>query len=142
VPRLANPANDAVDIAAMFEELGFKVTKLVDANLNFMEAARRDFAEQARGAAFRIFYFSGHGVQAEGQNWLLPVDADIKAYYERNQRAFSAQAVPDGLKAAGPGINLVILDVCRDNPLCRAGCWYCTHRRARHRTEGASRRGL
>jgi uncharacterized caspase-like protein len=116
VKPLANPANDANDVAAKLADLGFSVTKLVNADLNAMEKARRDFAAEAQGAQLRLFYYAGHGVQSEGSNWLLPVDADVKEDYELKAKAFSAQAVLDGLEAAGAGVNLVVLDACRDNP--------------------------
>ena len=117
VQKLSNPANDAADMAAKLESLGFGVTKLVDANLADMRKAQHDFAESAKGSGMRVFYYAGHGVQsAEGQNWLLPVDASIKEDYELSTQALSAQLVLDSLKAAGTGVNIVILDACRDNP--------------------------
>ena len=128
VHRLANPANDAADMAAKLEGLGFGVTKLVDATLPGMLKAQRDFADAAKGAGLRLFYYAGHGVQSEGQNWLLPVDADVKEDYELKTKALSAQLVLDGLKAAGQGVNIVILDACRDNPF-----------KASSRSAGASR---
>jgi uncharacterized caspase-like protein len=81
-----------------------------------MEKARRDFAADAQGAGLRLFYYAGHGVQSEGSNWLLPIDADVKEDYELKTKAFSAQSVLDGLESAGAGVNLVVLDACRDNP--------------------------
>jgi uncharacterized caspase-like protein len=116
VQKLANPANDATDMAAKLEGLGFGVVKLVNATLAEMLKAQRDFADAAKGAGLRVFYYAGHGLQSEGQNWLLPVDADVREDYELKTKALSAQLVLDGLKAAGPGVNIVILDACRDNP--------------------------
>jgi uncharacterized caspase-like protein len=128
VPKLSNPANDAQDIAAELKELGFTVTTLVDADLASMEKARRDFSDAAGSAQVRLFFYAGHGVQAEGTNWLLPVDADVKEDYELKTKAFSAQALLDGLEAAGAGVNIVVLDACRDNPF-----------KASSRSAGASR---
>ena len=116
VPKLDNPPNDAQDMAAKLTGLGFSVTKLVDAKLADMRKAQHDFADAAKGAGMRLFYYAGHGVQSEGQNWLLPVDASLREDYELSTQALSAQLVLDGLKAAGSGVNIVILDACRDNP--------------------------
>ena len=97
VKALDNPANDANDMAASLSELGFSVTKLVNADFASMEKARRDFASDAQGAQLRLFYYAGHGVQSEGNNWLLPVDADVKEDYELKTKAFLAQSLLDGL---------------------------------------------
>jgi len=128
VKALDNPANDANDMAASLSELGFSVTKLVNADFASMEKARRDFSTDAQGAQLRLFYYAGHGVQSEGNNWLLPVDADVKEDYELKTKAFLAQSLLDGLEAAGTGVNVVILDACRDNPF-----------KATSRSAGASR---
>ena len=102
----------------------------MDAKLTDMEAARRKFAEDAKSASMRVFFYAGHGVQSDGTNWLIPTDADVKEDYELKTKAFSAQEVLDGLEAAGPGVNIVILDACRDNPFKSS---------ASSRTLGASR---
>jgi uncharacterized caspase-like protein len=128
VPKLANPANDAVDVATKLEGLGFSVTRLVDAKLADMEKARQKFADDAKTASMRFFFYAGHGVQSDGTNWLIPTDADVKEDYELKIKAFSVQAVLDGLKASGPGVNIVVLDACRDNPF-----------KATSRTVGGSR---
>jgi uncharacterized caspase-like protein len=128
IQTLANPANDASDVADKLAGLGFSVTKLVDAKLADMEGARQKFAQEAKSASMRVFFYAGHGVQSEGTNWLIPTDADVKEDYELKLKAFSAQAVLDGLKSAGPGVNIVILDACRDNPF-----------KASSRSAGASR---
>jgi uncharacterized caspase-like protein len=128
IQALANPVNDASDMADKLAGLGFSVTKLVDAKLSDMEAAQRKFAQDAKSASLRLFFFAGHGVQADATNWLIPTDADIKEDYELKLKAFSAQGILDGLKSAGPGVNIVILDACRDNPF-----------KASSRSAGASR---
>ncbi len=128
VPRLDNPPNDAADMADKLKSLGFSVTTLVNASLADMEKARVKFAEDAKGASMRVFFYAGHGVQSDGTNWLIPVDADVREEYELKLKAFSAQAVLDGLRAAGTGTNVVILDACRDNPY-----------KASSRSAGASR---
>lgn len=109
VPKLDNPANDANDMAVKLAILGFSVTKLVDADILKMEAAESSFANDAKNATIRFFYYAGHAVQSEGVNWLLPVDALIKEAYELKAKAFSAQEVLDSLKDAGPGINVIVL---------------------------------
>ena len=129
IPSLSNPPNDANDVAAKLQGLGFSVTKLVNADLADMEKARVAFAAAAKGADIRVFYYAGHGLQSEdGSNWLLPVDAAVRESYELKTKAFSAQEILDGMQAAGAGVNVVILDACRDNPF-----------RATSRSAGASR---
>ena len=116
VPPLVNPTNDAKAMAAMLKTAGFDVVDLkLDLRATEMRRALRDFSENARGADVAIIYFAGHGVEIEGTNYLIPVDAVL----ERDIDAFD-EAVPLDriLTVIDPAmqLRLIILDACRDNP--------------------------
>lgn len=113
---LKNPVNDANDIAATLQELGFNVTKKINATQPEMEYAIRDFGQQVSPEDVALFYFSGHGVQNNGINYLLPVEAKIYAADEIKYKAVPAEMVLDKMEQAGSRVNIVILDACRNNP--------------------------
>ena len=74
---LANPVNDANAIGKTLEQLGFEVTTVTDANQKKMERSIRDFGKQLkRNKGVGLFYFAGHGMQFDGENYLLPTDID------------------------------------------------------------------
>ena len=118
-PVLKNPANDARDVAAALEKLGFKVDPLVDATRKQMNQAimafREELAADRRSEGF--FYFAGHGVQAKGVNYLIPVGADIRAEVDLEDEAVSLQRVLASVEEAQNRVNVIVLDACRDNPL-------------------------
>jgi uncharacterized caspase-like protein len=116
--KLANPVNDAGDVADMLSDLGFKVRLETDATLNRMEGAVRAFSKEARDAkaSTTLFFYAGHGVQYEGVNYLLPIDADIQREYELKSKALSMELVSSALEDTKSSFNLVMLDACRDNP--------------------------
>ena len=115
---LANPANDASDIAAVLEYLGFSVDKVINGNLEQMEDAvmrlRDNLGSVENGYGF--FFYAGHGVQSGGENFLIPVNANIPGENFLRNRAMSVQQVLDDLNDARNGLNVVVLDACRDNP--------------------------
>ncbi len=116
--KLANPVNDASDVADKLSDLGFKVRLETNTTLSRMEGAVREFSKEARDAkaSTALFFYAGHGVQYEGINYLLPVDADIQRDYELRSKALSMDMVTSALEDTKSGFNLVILDACRDNP--------------------------
>ncbi len=118
MPSLANPVNDANDIAGLLEKLGFTVTLVTDASLGTMDSTLRSFAAEIgkKDAAIALFFYAGHGAQFEGVNYLLPVDADIQQAHELSSKALSMELVASTLERTGSDLNLVILDACRDNP--------------------------
>src|ERR1700730_7127481 len=116
VPSLANPANDASAMAKMFEGAGFDTVQLrLDLKAGDMRRALRDFSDDARDADVAIIYFAGHGIEIQGNNYIVPVDAVL----ERDIDAFD-EAIPLDrlLTVIEPArkLRLVILDACRDNP--------------------------
>ena len=114
---LANPGNDARDMASSLTELGFEVQLLVDANHESIEDAVLDFGEKLhKGGGVGLFYYAGHGVQDQGRNYLIPVEANIRRATQLKRKAVDVGWVLDEMAAANNGLNMVILDACRDNP--------------------------
>jgi uncharacterized caspase-like protein len=120
VPQLANPANDGALIAATLKEAGFDV---VDSRHDLpaleMRRALRDFADSARDADIAVIYYAGHGMEVDGTNYLIPVDAKLERDTDVYDEALSLDRI---LVAAEPAkqLRLVILDACRDNPFARS----------------------
>jgi uncharacterized caspase-like protein len=111
LPRLANPANDARLISGLLGDLGFEVTTVLDADGARLSRALRRFAEDAEGSDVALLYFAGHGVEAGGENFLVPVDA------QPNEPKGLAPVSPllAELQAAVP-VTILLLDACRTNP--------------------------
>jgi branched-chain amino acid transport system substrate-binding protein len=119
MPRLRNPSNDAHDVAEVLNRLGFSVTPLYDCTRKQMNQAIMAFRESLASdrASEGFFYFAGHGVQARGVNYLIPVGADIRTEADLDDEAVSLQRVLGSIEEARNRVNIVILDACRDNPL-------------------------
>src|SRR5437762_11039311 len=115
IPPLVNPPNDAEAMSAMLRNAGFDVTQKRDVKVNELRRALRSFSEDARGADVALVYFSGHGIEIDGTNYLIPVDALL----ERDIDAFD-EAIPlDRVLAVmeqAIKLRIVIVDACRDNP--------------------------
>ncbi len=120
---LKNPANDAKLIADTLESLGFKVDLVLNADQRTMKRAVKSFGAKllASGSdAIGLFYYAGHGVQVDGENYLIPVGAEIAGEGDVSIEAISASDVLAQMRYAGNAINLVFLDACRNNPLTRS----------------------
>ena len=116
---LKNPANDAFDIASALRNCGFTVTLKTDANLRVMKRSIKDFGMALRKGGIGMFYYAGHGAQIDGQNFLIPIGADIDSESEVEYEALEAGRVLGLMKDAGNSMNIVILDACRNNPYMR-----------------------
>lgn len=116
---LANPLNDAADIAAKLRGLGFEVSLLADRNRSQMTQAIRSFGLQAQGAEAALFYFAGHGMQVRGRNYLLPVGQRFADEADVENDAVDVGNVLSRIEEAGPRIALLVLDACRNTPLQR-----------------------
>ncbi len=117
---LRNPVNDATDMAAELKQMGFSVTLRTNSGPREMRAAIREFSQSLRKGGVGLFYFAGHGVQAKGRNYLIPVNADIREEFELEDEAVDANRVLAGMEEAGNRVNIVILDACRNNPFARS----------------------
>jgi Caspase domain len=117
-PRLTNPVNDASDVAAAFERLGFSVRLIENGTYDTMRRGLRDFAEQAQGADVAVVYFAGHGIEIRDENWLIPVDAELHTDVSASEEAIGLTSLMPIVSSARK-LGLVILDSCRDNPFGR-----------------------
>ncbi|MCL2244413.1 MAG: caspase family protein [Treponema sp.] len=115
---LSNPVNDANDMADALLSLGFNVDKVLDSNLEDMEDAIQRFVKNLgrEEKTYGFFFYAGHGVQAGGDNYLIPVNANIPSENGLRTRAVSVQNTLDDLNSAGNELNIMVLDACRDNP--------------------------
>lgn len=120
VSELANPVNDATDMSASLQNLGFEVIRGTDASLVEMRRLIREFGEKLeRQKGIGLFYYAGHGVEVRGRNFLVPVDADIKREIETEDYSIDVNSILRQMDAANNGFNIVILDACRNNPFAR-----------------------
>ena len=119
ISTLTNPENDAVDMEAALQSLGFTVDKILNGNLDQMERAIMNFRWKLSASpnSYGFFFYAGHGIQYNGENYLIPVDAsNILSENHLRQRAVSVQTILDNLNAARNILNMIVLDACRDNP--------------------------
>jgi uncharacterized caspase-like protein len=119
VARLKNPANDAAAVVAMFKKAGFDSVDLrLDVSATDMRRALREFGNKTRDADVAVIYYAGHGIELDGTNYLIPVDAQLETDTDVLDETFALDRV---LVAAEPAkqLRLVILDACRDNPFAK-----------------------
>ena len=116
--QLANPVNDANDMAVVLGNLGFTVDKVLNGSIIQMEEGVTRLKNRLSNSddSYGFFFYAGHGVQSNGENYLIPVDADIPSESYLRNRALSVQIILDDLNEAGNNLNVVVLDACRDNP--------------------------
>jgi uncharacterized caspase-like protein len=118
-PRLPNPVNDGATVAATLKDAGFDV---VDSRHDLSAAdtrrALRDFADRARDADIAVVYYAGHGIEVDGANYLIPVDAKLERDTDVYDEALSLDRVLLAIEPAKK-LRLVILDACRDNPFSK-----------------------
>jgi invasion protein IalB len=116
VPQLPNPSGDAAAIGAALRAVGFQsVTVLNNLSRDGTLNALRSFASEAANADWAVIYYAGHGMEAAGMNYLIPVDAALKSDRDLSIEAISLEQVLNAAERAS-GLRLVILDACRDNP--------------------------
>lgn len=111
---LANPVNDATAMAKALQDLGFEVQLSTDLNLRDMTKSISAFATTVQPSDEVLFYYSGHGAQASGINYLIPIDKEIGSEEDLEWDAYPAERVLSSLARAD--ISIIILDACRDNP--------------------------
>lgn len=113
--KLPNPRNDAADITASLERLGFEVRKEEDLSFDSMRRALGEFTQAAHGADMAIVFFAGHGMEVNKQNYLIPTDAMLKTDLAISYEAIPLDLVTEAVSGA-KGLKLVMLDACRNNP--------------------------
>src|SRR5262245_4562459 len=118
-PDLANPGNDAQSMAQLLNQAGFEVISATDLTHNDMLKVVQDFSAKvaSRGQnTVAMVYYAGHGVQLAGENYLVPVDANISSANELVSNSVRLVDVMATLEAIPSRLRIVLLDACRNNP--------------------------
>jgi uncharacterized caspase-like protein len=119
VARLPNPVTDATAVADLFRKAGFEAVQLrLDLSISEFRHAIGDFMEVATDSDVAVIYYAGHGMEIDGTNYLVPVDAKLARDFDVEDEALPLDRL---LRAIEPArrLRLVILDACRDNPFLR-----------------------
>lgn len=119
-PPLKNPPNDARDMAATLKTLGFDVSSGINLSQREMKRLIREFGQKLKAGGNGLFYYAGHGVQARGRNYIIPVDAEIQSEADVEDSGVDVGLVLNYMDDAQNGLNIVILDACRNNPFARS----------------------
>jgi hypothetical protein len=116
--KLPNPLSDARLLCGALEKIGFHVSLVENASREGMLDALQSFQDRLKTShGIALFHYGGHGVQVNGRNFLIPVDADIPDEKKVTTRAVDLEEVMTTLDGSGSDVNVVVLDACRDNPL-------------------------
>ena len=114
-PALANPLNDAADMGAALERLGFEVTRLENVGDGEMRRGLNEFRRAASASEVAVVFYAGHGIEVDGRNFLVPVDARLATDQDVEYEAIPLELAQRAVERAS-GLRLVILDACRENP--------------------------
>jgi uncharacterized caspase-like protein len=115
---LPNPGNDARAMAGTLREIGFDVAEGFDLDRNAMERLVREFLRKTATARVALLFYAGHGLQVDGRNYLVPVDAKLEQPSDLGFETIELDKILENLNDASRA-NIIILDACRDNPLAR-----------------------
>jgi uncharacterized caspase-like protein len=113
---LRNPKNDSKDMASTLKQLGFQVSLKTNVDRRGFLKAIRDFGDSLEKDDTGLFYYAGHAILSNDSNYLIPIKADIRNEADLEYEAVSANRVLDYMGIAENGLNIVILDACRNNP--------------------------
>ena len=116
VAELKNPYNDAKGMSDKLTDLGFDVVTGLDLSLRDMRQTVREFIKKLDNADLALFFYAGHGIQVNGENYLVPVDAELSTHLDLDFEALPANLVLNAMEQSTK-VNLVFLDACRNNPL-------------------------
>jgi tetratricopeptide (TPR) repeat protein len=116
---LPNPANDARAVAKALRDIGFDVSEGVNLDHRSQEKLVRDFLRKSANSKIALLYYAGHGMQVDGKNYLVPVDARLQAATDLPFETLELDKIIAGLDDESR-TNIIILDACRDNPLAKA----------------------
>lgn len=121
IKSLNNPPNDAMLVASTLRKLGFDVTVETDRSQVQMKRLIREFGQLLRSrGGVGLFFFAGHGIQSRGNNYLIPIDADIQIEADLEDNAINLNYALNVMDDAQNTLNIAILDACRDNPFPRS----------------------
>lgn len=113
---LNNPGNDARDMEDVLIDLDFDVIRVLDADMGEMESKIAEFHRRIDSNTLSLFYYAGHGMQSQGENYLIPIDAQLSEERDLDVHAIPLSRVISGISES-QGTGIIILDACRDNPL-------------------------
>ncbi len=139
---LRNAANDAHAISDALRTAGFEVIVKVNASRDETVDALRTFVRTGGKNAVKMIFYAGHGLQIKGRNYLVPVDTDTVTEEDLPTRAIDLTEVLERLANERRGINIVVLDACRDNPFATNLARLADARRVRSRGIGSNVQGL
>jgi hypothetical protein len=114
--RLTNPVNDASDVGAALERLGFDVLRGIDVSHAGMRDVIRTFSQKVVGADVALVFYAGHGLQVDGKNYLLPVDAQIETRADLEFGSIDLNLLLSFMEGQAK-TSIIFLDACRDNPM-------------------------
>jgi hypothetical protein len=117
LPKLSNPPNDAEDMARVLRGFGFEVIERKNQTLEGMSQAIAEFGSKIGGSEAALFYYAGHGIQVRNQNYLIPVNATIESEASVPYQGINVNQVLDEMDNGKSGVNIVMLDACRNNPI-------------------------
>src|SRR3982074_1964584 len=119
VAKLSNPVNDSTAVAAMLKSAGFdKVESKLNLTVGELRKALRDFGNTSRDADVAVVYYAGHGLELDGTNYLIPVDATLETDTDVLDETLSLDRVMVAVEPARQW-RLIVLDACRDNPVAK-----------------------
>lgn len=134
VAELDNPANDAKAVSAALEEQGFRVFRRDDLDRSAFYDALREFRDVADSAEIAMVYYAGHGIEIDGQNYLMPIDARLEDERDASVEMITVDVVLRQISGADV-MKMVVLDACRNNP-------FLTRMKREGVTRSAARAGL
>ena len=118
--KLFNPINDARALKGILEKRGFEVIYSEDGGKKSMKENLKKFYSKIEKGGVGMFYFSGHGLEVDGQNYLVPTDAKIEAKSDTEYEAIALNKITKRMQNSGNRLNIVVLDACRNDPFSRA----------------------
>lgn len=118
--KLKNPGNDATDIAKKLTECGFTVETHLNCSHKEMDQALKEFKKALKDSDVGLFFFAGHGMQVDGNNYLAAVDTDVSGEIEAKHSSLALNLVIEVMEKADNASSIIILDACRNNPFERA----------------------
>ncbi|HRQ89834.1 MAG TPA: caspase family protein, partial [Bacteroidia bacterium] len=113
--KLSNAVNDSRSVAKALRHVGFDVIHVENASIDQFDEALSKFMANGRKADVGLFYFAGHGIEFDEQNFLLPVDASPENHAQLKRQAMSLEDVLEGLKNVNLSAKMAVLDCCRDH---------------------------
>ena len=131
--RLDNAVNDAEAVARTLQEIGFSVTLVLNADRRAIDEAVEAFSRRLGPGEIGLFYYSDHGVQVDGENYLVPINAQLSRQSDAQYDAIPLGKVINAVESTRATAKIIILDACRDNPF---------YRRWRSTARGGTTRGL